>query len=392
MIRRYPFYLGLFLLFGILSCKKEKIQSPDNPTPEAGKIAYQVTPPFGKLPWPHHAPSFSQLEYQRLQEQLFILNNFGQYQSGATPGDSYLHAALDIILANGTPVYAVDSGIVRANIGGNQFYRTLIIEDKNQPGEAWGYTHIYDFEVEVGASVQQGQLLGKVNFQGIEHIHLSRFHLKDGESWQNFDSFEEVQLDDFFTFEDESPPVIETPFLYFEQFSNTQFQGEPKAKVNGKVDIVVGMRDVGAYANGTVPGGGGNYGNRLTVRKITYKILRDGVVIREKPSFDFGQLRLSRNGGNKADQALLVFKFHGIIFPEGVPNGWDRFVSHYIVTNVDEQYQTHLPESDQQYWDTEEKDENGTAIFPNGTYTIELTATDAKGNAATVSDQVVVDN
>lgn len=391
MKRPNTYLWGILFVLGFLACKKEKEPNPDDILEVKEKITYEVSAPTGKLPWPQHAPTFSDREYELMQDKLFILNNFGQYQAGEAPHDTYIHAALDIMLANGTPIYAVDSGFVRANIGGNQFYRSLIVEDKNTAGEAWGYTHIYDFEVEVGDFVQQGQLLGKVNFHGLQHIHLSRFHRIDNGSWQRFDSFEEVQPDDFFFFEDTAPPVIETPFLFFEQFSNNQFKGDGLTKVNGKVDIVVGMRDVGAYANGTVPGNGGNYGNRLTVRKIRYKIKKGDEVIREKESFDFGALRVTPVA-NEADQAFMIFKYHGIFFPDGVPNGWDRFVSHYIITNVDEQHQVYLPENDEQYWDTAELDENGQAIFPNGTYTIEVTAIDAKGNERTSSDQVVVEN
>lgn len=388
--KTYTLFASIILL-GFLSCKKEKITPPEEENPPVGKIEYLVKAPAEKLPWPQHNPDFDQQEFQLMQDRLFILNNFGQYQSGDAPHETYLHAALDIILANGTPIYAIDSGYVRSNIGGNEFYRSLIIEDKNTPGQAWGYTHINEFKVTPGDFVQQGQLLGVVNFQGLEHIHLSRFHRLGTGSWTSYDSFEEVMPDDFFFFEDKSPPVIETPFLFFEDYSNTLFDNEGITRVNGKVDIVVGMRDVGSQANGTPPGGSGNYGNRLTIRKITYRIKKEDIVLREKASFDFGRLRIPPTT-DKADQALLVFKFHGLFYPDGVPNGWNRFISHYIITNVDEQHQEQLPESDQLYWDTKEVDENGQLIFPNGMYTIEVSATDSKGNETVVSDQVEVMN
>ena len=51
-----------------------------NKIPNKWDDPYLVSPPDGKLPWPHHRPDMNQTEYDELMDNLWIINNFGQLQ------------------------------------------------------------------------------------------------------------------------------------------------------------------------------------------------------------------------------------------------------------------------------------------------------------------------
>ena len=84
---------------------------------QARQSPYLVAPPEGKLPWPQHDPAFTRQQYEQMMSGLFIINNFGLYQGGDTRDSVYFHDGLDIVLPNGTVLYAISSGFVRASIG-----------------------------------------------------------------------------------------------------------------------------------------------------------------------------------------------------------------------------------------------------------------------------------
>jgi len=143
----------LFCLF--TACTKEE-PTPNSPDPvfeQNFPIEYKATLPAGKLPYPHHNPEYSQEAYDSLVQELFIINNFGLYQCGDAEEDCYFHDGLDFVLPNGTPIFALEAGTVRANIGGNSFFRTLVVEDLDEPSFGWTYTHIYNFSVQAGTEV-----------------------------------------------------------------------------------------------------------------------------------------------------------------------------------------------------------------------------------------------
>ena len=353
-------------------------------------ITYATEFPEGKLPYPHHHPDLTQNEYDALVINLFIINNFGLYQGGETEESCYFHDGLDFVLDNGTPIFALEAGTVRANIGGDQYYRTLVVEDADEPGYAWTYTHIFNFQTYVDNEVSKGQFLGRVNFKGLEHIHLNRTRLREGGSWDVFNDLINIYPDDYFTFIDETEPIIKTPFHYFKNQTDSLFASEEAiATISGEVDIVVSMRDGGAYASDFI-GNSGYWGDRLAVRDVSYRILKEGEEIISRKSFDFRDLEFAFHS-EKWKETLTVFKHANVLDIDAGSN--NMFHSHYILTNAREGHKGSIDPSDGNLsWNTLEKDSTDQFIFENGEYTIEVTAHDSNGNKTVKSDIVKIQN
>ncbi len=392
--KSFLFLFALLLLLG--NCKNDD-EFP-TPTPPPGvdqtfPIVYQADPPTGKLPFPQHNPEMTAAELDALVNELFIINNYGQYQCGDTPESCYFHDGLDIVLSNGTPIFALEAGTVRANIGGDQFYRTLVIEDEDEPSYGWAYTHIYHFDelVKTGENIRKGQYLALVNFKGLDHIHLSRVRLKLGGSWTNFEDWVYLFPDDYFVLRDEDPPIIKTPLHYFENQSDRIFEHGAVDTISGAVDIVASIRDVSEYSGGSLDGGS-YWGDRLCVGKIDYRILKDGVVVEEKAAFDFSKLEFV-SGANRAAEVNVVFKHHLLLQPNFEQSDFNGFYSHYILTNARPDLAGRINPADHMLaWETDELDDAGLARFPNGRYEVEVTAADHSGNAQTYVDLVYVKN
>lgn len=171
--------------------------------------------------------------------------------------------------------------------------------DDDEPGMAWGYAHVNGFRVAAGQHVAQGTELARVHFRGLEHTHLDRLRLRPGGSWQVWEDMSHLQPDTFFVYRDTEPPVYEGRFRYVRDGSDTAFlppaSGGPVV-VSGDVDIVVGLRDPGAWARSkplpTDPAPGGlppnfglgtharyvpDYGDRNAPNRVEYATRRDTV-------------------------------------------------------------------------------------------------------------------
>ena len=353
-------------------------------------IVYSAELPEGKMPYPHHLPEYNQAQYDSLVQSIFVINNYGLYQCGDTEGSCYFHDGLDFVLDNGTPIFAIEAGTIRSNIGGNEYYRTLVVEDADEPGMAWSYTHIHDFQNKLGTEVSKGQYLGRVNFQGLEHIHLSRTKLREGGSWEEFEDLINVYPDTFFTFIDDASPIIKTPFHYFRNESDSIFISEEGiCTIHGEVDIVVSMRDQGQYAGGFIENSG-YWGDRLAVRNISYRIIHEGEELLSRNSFDFRDLEFVFHR-DKWLETLTLFKFAHVLDPDA--GSHNMFHSHYIITNAAENHQGSIKLEDGNLsWNTLEKDDLDQPKYPNGLYTIEIAAYDSNGNSSTKSENVIVEN
>lgn len=365
--------------------------------PDEGEIAYRTPPPAGSLPWPQHSPQWGAARVEGMLDSLFIVNNFGIYQANEGGSIAYLHSGLDVVLPNGTPIHAVQSGTVVAQIGGNEFYRTLIIEDDGHPGHAWAYTHVYDFRVAPGQHVQQGTLLAVVNFQGLEHIHLSRMRLVQGGSWTNFADLVSVYPDSFFTYRDTEAPVFEGRFRYARNTSSDFFipVGDAPAVVSGEVDIVVGLRDGGEYARSRGPFvGGAQYGDRNAPKRIEYTIRGQGVEV-SATAIDFSKVEIAGSTANGRLQALLLFHVYELVRPAGPPVGNNnRRFNFYVLTHHPGPGQTDVSDPDLTLnaWKTDERNAAGQPRFPNGDYTVTVRAYDHRGNVSERSETVRVQN
>ncbi len=387
---------GLFMIFG---CRKEGIpitpqtvkdKEKNPPLDQPDSIVYKTAPAPGKLPFPFHNPEWSEQELNRAVNQLFIVNNYGEYQIGEERSSAYFHDGLDIVLPNGTPIFAISKGIVRAIIGNAPYYKSLVVEDLDHPGMAWSYTHVYNFNVHVGEVVSQGKFLARVNFKGIDHIHLSRSRLRKGGNWNFYEDIINTYPDDFFDLKDNIPPIIKKPFHYFKNNSDDMFSSSTGIPtVNGEVDIVVSMRDVTNYSRGSIHNSV-RIGDRFAVKHIEYSILRDGKIIGSFKSFDFSKIDFNY-AENKWKQVFTVYKLRTLLEDEPLP--YDKYFTHYIITNAREDLSGIIDPSDGQLaWDTQAQDQNGQPLYPNGVYTIRVTAYDTNENATTVEDQVQVRN
>lgn len=386
---KYPTVLFLFLVF--FSCKKDDDSKPAEipPFEQTFPISYQVEVEAPKLPFPHHDPVISSTEYEQLNDELFIINNYGQYQCGENKEECYFHDGLDIVLDNGTPIFAVKAGKVKSNLGSNEFYRTLVVEDADAPGHAWAYTHVYNFEVFPGDIVEKGQFLGRVNFQGIEHIHLSRVRLADGGSWNNYSDLIHVYPDDHFILKDETAPIIDSPFLFFSNNTDNQFEHGAVDTVSGEVDIVVRMRDTSPFSKGDV-GGGNFWGDRLCVKRIEYSIRKDGTELVNRSSFDFSKMEFQYSP-ERWREAGVVFKFHLVADPGH--SDFNRFLSNYIITNARDSLEGQIDLNDTyNSWNTLEMDSGGQPVFSDGLYEVEVRAWDGNENRSTLTNEVYVKN
>jgi hypothetical protein len=388
-MKRVAIVLIVFIVTGLSGCEKESpVEVAAVTTP-----VYVVSPPTGKLPWPQHNPAFSQAEYNSMMSKLFIINNFGQYQGGTTTESLYFHDGIDVVAKNDTKIFAVESGYVKAIIGSNEYYMSLVIGDvkDNGPGKGWSYTHVNNFKVKVGDFVSQGTYLADIHFQGVPHVHLNRVIFNSG-SWTNWGDLTSVQPDTFFTYTDEQPPVIESPFRYYRNQTDSLFPPGNPTVVSGDVDIIVGIREQGEYAHAKdasiVPV---DFGDRLCPSKLEFEIEGNGVHFQRK-SFDFSKIVL-RYRSDQYLQVATIYKFYYSLHPAG-PTSWSGVFSYFVVTNVDGSGEFgEVKTSDQSYaWNTTAKDEMGNPKFPNGRYVVRIKAYDASGLSATSIDSVEIRN
>jgi len=85
--------ISFLVVISISNCTRDFGPSPVNE-------GYSILPP-SKLPWPHQKPDLDINDYNVLIKDLWIINNFGQYQGGDTKESLYFHDGLDIVLDNG---------------------------------------------------------------------------------------------------------------------------------------------------------------------------------------------------------------------------------------------------------------------------------------------------
>jgi len=338
-----------------------------------------------KLPWPHQAPDLSQSERDELNRQVWVINNHPLYQADERGDWCYFHGGLDIVLTNGTKIYAIKDGWVKALVRSS-----VIVADApgKQPGYGWSYAHLGSFRVREGEFVKRGTVLGEVNFHGLPHTHLEKVFSQE----PYWGSWAYVH----FTFLDDEAPTIQTPFHFFENNSDNQIAPQPDGSlaVRGDIDIVVAMRDGGEFAHSK----DGGFGDRVGVTRIEYTICpvgRKGEA-RHFQSFDFRKLRFKTGAELSARSytprlARIVYKHYALF---GVPLTGNRNLSYYIISNCPGD---NAPaELDSSFanccWQTVARGPHGAPLFPDGDYLIEVTAFDSHENKSTQSMRVTVDN
>jgi hypothetical protein len=357
-------------------------------------VQYRVAPPAGKLPWPQHDPAFSPEQYEAMLRDLYIANNFALLQAGPEPSSSYLHHGIDVVLDNGTPIHAVQSGYVRSIMDSPQaeFYKWILIEDADAPGEGWGYAHVDDFRVKVGDHVPQGTRIASVRFRGLEHVHVDRIRRPEGGDWRDLYSLVNEQPESYFVYDDTQPPVFFERTFYFRNQSDGVFAPPAsggRVTVSGDVDVVVGVRDPGEHGHSRrFP-----VDDRQAPARLEYAIAPLGGTAPRRASFDFRTLRIPRLR-NEAPVVTTVFKFHRTVIPTNVPSAFESRMAFYVVTNVPEGGRAGMvdPTDAALSWRTAERRADGTPRYPDGEYVVTVWAYDFRGNVASRSDTVRVRN
>ena len=338
-----------------------------------------------KLPWPHQRPGMTREEIEDLVKNTWIFDNYGSYHGSEDQKYLYIHDGLDIMLPDGTKIFAIKSGYIKSARNDGTTYGCINIGDTpgTSPGWGWEYAHVINFQVEEGEYVHRGDYIADVT---LNHIHLSRIHVSDGD-WGNKKNCAYHHPNQYFTYEDTIPPEIITPFIYFMNNSDEAFEEGSPPIVRGEVDIVVPMRDTSEAAqNGPI-----HY--PWSIARIEYEILGEHSV---QPvyvkSFDFTKMYFADWPGMYEPFVFAVYKPHYL--PAIQKRDWQSLYFFYNITNTDGSGEIGMVEfsCDQYSWDTRALDEFGSRIFPDGRYTIKVTAYDFKENFATALDTVEVCN
>jgi hypothetical protein len=374
MIKRVLFcVILLILLFGLVAWR--------------GNIhrEYNDSLPKEKLPWPHQKPGLSMSEYEKLIDNLWIINNYGLYQASEDKSVAYFHSGLDIVLANGTKLYALESGYVKAAVENKH----VIIGNTagNNPGVGWDYVHVANFQFQKGDYVNQGEYIADVMFDGLSHLHLMKVYVESG-SWEYYENINCIHPDKDFFYIDSEPPIIKKPFYYFRNNTDILFKNTHPTVVHGDIDIVVALRDPGEFAHSKRDG----FGDRLCVAKIEYDIYGETSQPVHRKSFDFTKIVVNNFEDLAKERVWTVFK-HYTVLRQGTISG-DKTFCYYIITNTDGtgEFQKIDISAGEYGWDTEALDRSGKRLFPDGLYFITVTAYDFLGNISVANDTVTVLN
>ena len=362
---------------------------------ETRQLAAFRVGPADRVPWPHEAHDLPDGQRQSLIDELFVINNFSLYQAAENNRmESYFHDGLDVVLDPGTPVYSLVDGVVRdIFVSGGQGQSAIAVEDADRPGFGWAYVHVDAFRHRVGETVAAGERIADVaEFGGLPHIHLNRTFVPGGRPWSALSSQHNMFADDHFSFDDATPPIVSTPFRFFR---NESAELLAPGALSGEVDVVASMRDGGHYAHSKAPGFPADVGDRLALSVISCEIRnKRGVVVRQWV-VDFTRLVLrwlpAQTSIYAPERVATFFKSH-LDIPGAVLNG--EFLSHYILTNsagVNPPGEVSI-EDQLESWRTDAVDGTGGRLYPNGVYTVVVTAWDSAGNSTRVKQRVTVAN
>jgi hypothetical protein len=189
-----------------------------------------------------------------------VFQSYGMYQCLPEGECSpFLHTGIDIAAPEGTPVYAVESGYVKAVLTtyfGLYRYWRVVVADSAGTEECDGlmYAHVVEhtIPVSVGDWVEKGDYLGDIvnwSYYGYEHLHFSKIrYAGDSAAWADWIKWEFVgnPLEEMDVSDDTDTPVFENAYgnqllaFCIDETSGYFSEGEP---LSGNVDIVCRVYD-----------------------------------------------------------------------------------------------------------------------------------------------------
>jgi len=265
------------------------------------------------IPWP----------LQRDLTTRSIGNTYGEYQNYS--GTPYLHPGLDVLVPARTPVYAVESGYVKAvlTISADLHWRVAI---GDSPGteqcDGWLYAHLEQTSIPVlpGDYVEEGDYLGRIvqwPVADFHHIHFVKIR-NSGQPWQSDWEFIANPLDELEGTLDLNPPVVEDcypeyKFAFFKNGTHDYFP--PGSPVSGDVDIIA---RVGDHINNTIW--------LMSPYTVAYEIYNDTMTTGLIHSLTFtGQLFWTQN-------VNVIFQDDAEFDTRG---DYNQRIFYHIITNTD---------------------------------------------------------
>jgi hypothetical protein len=291
-----------------------------------------------------------------------------------------LHPGIDILIPDGTPVYAIKSGYVKYldMLTPHETQWCIVIGDSSGTEEcaAWAYVHLDSSSIphSVGDTIVAGQFLGNIVVwpqPEWDHLHFGEISSQgDSVAWNDKNQWRYLsnalnRLDPAF---DPDPPVIE--FAYGSQVfafvtNNSDSYFSTGSPINGNVDIVCKAYDVINDDNfETIP------------YRIDFQISGDTIIPWTNAFCFVGEVFTAETRW----YTDVIYKDDATCNTQGDYNGREFY---FNLTNTDGDSVVELGDKDYSWQ---------TSYFHNGQYTVSARAYDAYGNMAMESMDVSVEN
>jgi hypothetical protein len=351
----------------------------------AGDVQYKVLPSQGKLPYPHHNPKYTQEEYDNMMDQLWIVDNFADYVPCNPVNESYICTGLKIKVSDRHPIFSITNGIVRIKNSIDLEKSFIVIEDLDNPGYAWKYEGLENFQYNLGDYVQMGNQIGQISNISEGYYTISRIKKTEGIVWGR-QEWSYIYCQQNFEIKDSKKPIQfgSLFMLHGNTKYGTYVPSIPRTyTVSGEVDIVYDVRDAGEYAEpGYVTEDSLEVDNTAVTRFECWLTNMGG---KEFPieTYDFREIELS---GYEVFDIYFDQYLRPLVDPEDV-----YFHKFCILSNV-KRVNGKLQVDFNYNWNTTEKDAEGNSLYPNGKYVMEVRAYDDADNFCKRRDTVIIRN
>lgn len=373
----------------IVATDRKKTSNPSNVFRfnTAGTNQYVYSVPEGKFPYPHHNPTFTEVEYYEMMEKLWIVDNFGDFLYHPQEELSGLSTGLTFYTGEGTKIFALDYGIVRGvytNGPGDSF---VVVEDYLAPGYAWLYRGLEHINYSSTNFIQPGDHLGEVSDNNMGFYTIERIIKPSGISWAR-QLWGYVNPDKYFIYEDtEEPHTPASVKFAYNKADNFMPANHPIAYpgvsilTGGAIDIIAETYDIGEYNRLKIEGFDSLYHYNTMFRSVEWFVVNSNEEIVLSDLFDFENLQITENN---------VFDLY--VYPDAASTGDKKDnVKRLRLTNVISTNEGNVlhPEN---CWETAKLNSDGSPMYPNGVYDVRLVIKDYHGNTTRVSRKIVIIN